>query len=96
MTAGQPLYPVLSSQTARPVRAPHIRSILERRLGEFIGGQYGKYNLSSFLFEGNTDEKPYVSLEKWSPEPGEKPTFEEAKRQKYTEAKKGDRFGPSW
>lgn len=68
----------------------------ERRLGEFIGGQYGQYNLASLLFEGRTDKKDVIELERWDP-PGEsKPTFQEARKQSYHSFKKGDSFGPSW
>jgi alpha-mannosidase len=51
--------------------------------------------LTSALFTTQTDEQPAVKLEVWSPKAGEKPSFEDAKKQKYKPAQKGDTFGPS-
>ncbi|EPQ26471.1 uncharacterized protein PFL1_06119 [Pseudozyma flocculosa PF-1] len=92
----EPSYPLLASQEPRPVRAPLLRSVIERRLGEFVGGQYGDYNLASLLFEARTDDKKYVKIERWTPPAGSKPSFDEAKKQQYKPAKKGGTFGPSW
>lgn len=61
----------------------------------FQGGHYESVNLSSALFTTRTDAQPAVKLEVWSPKAGEKPSFEQAKRQKYKPAHKGDVFGPS-
>ena len=55
-----------------------------------------KYNLSSVLFEARTDKSDAISIERWDPKTGEKPGFDEAVKQVYRPAKKGDQFGPSW
>lgn len=89
-------YPVLASDEPKPVRHLSIRSQEERRLNDFVGGQYADYNLTSVLFENRTDSHDVISLEKWSPKIGEKPPFAVAKKQKYIPAAKGDAFGPSW
>ncbi|KAK0524454.1 Glycoside hydrolase, 38 vacuolar alpha mannosidase [Tilletia horrida] len=96
--ASKPAYPLLSSETARPVRGPAIRSLQERRLKEFIGGQFADYNLASVLFKHRTDVTPAVKLARWDPPAGTKPNFKEAtaKDKEYVELKKGDKFGPSW
>lgn len=89
-------YPTHASAEPRPVRAGLIRSVHERRLEEFIGGQFGDYNLASVLFEARTDDPKYVSIQSWTPKAGTKPTFDEAKRQTYVKADKSIKFGPSW
>ncbi|KAJ1035181.1 hypothetical protein NDA18_000777 [Ustilago nuda] len=89
-------YPTHASAESRPVRSGLIRSVHERRLGEFVGGQFGDYNLASVLFEGRIHDDKHVSIQSWTPKAGTKPTFDEAKRQTYTKAKKGIKFGPSW
>ncbi|KAJ1030129.1 hypothetical protein NDA16_001042 [Ustilago loliicola] len=89
-------YPTHASAEPRPVRSGLIRSVHERRLEEFVGGQFGDYNLASVLFEARTDDDKHVSIQSWTPKAGTKPTFDEAKRQTYTKAKKGIKFGPSW
>ncbi|PWZ01460.1 putative AMS1-alpha-mannosidase [Testicularia cyperi] len=89
-------YPLLSTSDPRPVRSGLIRSIHERRLDEFIGGQYADYNITSLLFEHRTDEEKYITVQSWTPPAGTKPTFEQAKTQKYVPAHKGIKFGPSW
>lgn len=94
--AQKPAYPLLSSSAPRPVRGPSIRSQDERRLNDFVGGQFASYNLTSVLFEAKTDDVKMIELEKWSPEAGEKPPFSVAKKQKYVRCRKGDTFGPSW
>ncbi|KAI3487963.1 hypothetical protein L1887_48046 [Cichorium endivia] len=50
-------YPTHASEESRPVRSGLIRSVHERRLDEFVGGQFGDYNLASVLFEARTDEE---------------------------------------
>ncbi|PWN53731.1 putative AMS1-alpha-mannosidase, partial [Violaceomyces palustris] len=89
-------YPKLSSSSSRPVRAAPIRSIQERRINEFVGGQFSDYNLASLLFENRSDSADHVQIERWSPPPGTKPPFKEAVKQEFRPAKKGERFGPSW
>ncbi|WRT70534.1 uncharacterized protein IL334_007532 [Kwoniella shivajii] len=66
------------------------------RLDQFIGGHYADYNLSSLLFAHRSDDTKHVKLEVWSAPGRSKPSFEEAKRQNYKPAKKGEEFGPSW
>ena len=70
------------------------------RLDSFIGGgydgQYGAYNLSSKLYTHRIDDASHVQLEVWSAPGTSKPSFEEARRQTYVPAKKGDQFGPVW
>ncbi|KAE8270386.1 hypothetical protein A4X09_0g1942 [Tilletia walkeri] len=96
--SSSPAYPLLSSDTDRPVRGPAIRSLREKRLQEFIGGQFADYNLASVLFKHRTDSSPAVELSRWDPPAGSKPNFKEAtsKDNKYVSLKKGDTFGPSW
>lgn len=104
-----PPYPLLADDEERPVRGLPIRRIRERRLGEFVGGQYDKFNLTSLLFEGRTDHHAYIRLARWDPEPWlhpqpngkggdviNKPSFDEAAKQQYVGTKKGATFGPSW
>lgn len=104
-----PPYPVLSTDDSRPVRGLPIRGVRERRVGEFVGGQFADYNLSALLFEARTDDKAYIRLARWDPEPWlhpqpegrggdviNKPSFSEAVKQTYTDTKKGTTFGPSW
>jgi alpha-mannosidase len=73
----------------------HIKSITNGRFSNFLGGHYASSNLTSTLVLDRDDSPSAVKLEVWSPKAGEKPSFEEAKGQKYKPAKKGDRFGPS-
>ncbi|SPO21157.1 probable AMS1 - alpha-mannosidase [Ustilago trichophora] len=89
-------YPTHASTEPRPVRAGLIRSVHERRLEEFVGGQFGDYNLASVLFEARTDDPKYISIQSWTPKAGSKPNFDEAKRQTYVKADKSIKFGPSW
>lgn len=62
----------------------------------FQNGQYGQENLSGVLYAHRLDGDEHVKLEVWSAPGLTKPSFEEAKRQTYKPAKKGDKFGPSW
>ncbi|WWC72433.1 uncharacterized protein I206_106395 [Kwoniella pini CBS 10737] len=66
------------------------------RLDQFIGGHYADYNLSSLLFAHRLDDPNHVKIEVWSAPNRSKPSFEEAKRQNYRLAHKGEEFGPSW
>ncbi|WVQ95701.1 hypothetical protein IAU59_002800 [Kwoniella sp. CBS 9459] len=86
-----PRYP----QRTDGARYKHLGST-HGRLDQFIGGHYRDYNLSSLLFAHKLDDEKHVKLEVWSAPNRSKPTFEEAKRQNYRPAKKGDEFGPSW
>ena len=60
------------------------------------GGHYKDYNLSPLLYTHRLDDAEHVSLEVWSAPNHSKPRFEEAKRQSYRKAQKGESFGPSW
>lgn len=91
-----PQLPRLASSAHRPVRGLSIRSQDERRLPDFVGGQYAAYNLSSVLFEDRTDDASAIALYRWSPPAGEKPSFSEAVKHKFEKASKGDLMGPSW
>lgn len=89
-----------------------IKGLTQNRLGTFIGGHFAGVNLSSVLFTHRLDNAEHVKLEvyasslntnfiylhscRWSAPGLEKPTFEEAMKQKFKPAKKGDSFGPSW
>ncbi len=92
-----PPYPVLAESDARPVRGVPIRNLRERRLGEFVGGQYAEYNLTSLLFEDYIEgDENVLRLARWDP-PGEsKPSFKEAVEQHYQPCTVGTTFGPSW
>lgn len=76
-----------------------VKHLSRDRLGTFLGGHYSDVNLSSVLFNERTDSKDYVKLQVWSAPGHSKPTFEEALEQAdkdgWKEAKKGDSFGPS-
>jgi alpha-mannosidase len=72
-----------------------IKSLTKDRLGTFLGGHFSDVNLSSVLFTHKLDSKDHVKLEVWSAPGRSKPGFEEAMKQEFKEAKKGDSFGPS-
>ena len=69
--------------------------LTQSRLGTFHGGHFADVNLSSVLFTHRIDNREHVQLEVWSAPGLTKPTFEEALKQKFKPAKKGDSFGPS-
>lgn len=73
-----------------------IKSLTNDRAGQFTGGRWSSLNLSSVLYTERIDDKKYVELSVWSAPGRSKPTFEEAMRNKFKPAKKGDHFGPSW
>ncbi|KAL5496105.1 AMS1 [Sanghuangporus vaninii] len=73
-----------------------IKSLTQDRLNQFTGGHFSDVNLSSVLFTHRLDGPPYVKLQVWSAPGLTKPSFEEAMKQKFRPAKKGDSFGPSW
>ncbi|CCM00538.1 uncharacterized protein FIBRA_02572 [Fibroporia radiculosa] len=76
--------------------AKWIKHLTQGRLGTFNGGHYDSVNLGSVLFTQRLDDSQHVRLQVWSAPGLSKPTFEEAMRQKFMPAKKGDSFGPSW
>ncbi|TFK83854.1 glycoside hydrolase family 38 protein [Polyporus arcularius HHB13444] len=76
--------------------AKWIKHLTQNRLGTFEGGHFADVNLSSVLFTHRIDNKEHVKLEVWSAPGLSKPTFEEAMKQKFRPASKGESFGPSW
>jgi alpha-mannosidase len=72
-----------------------IKSLTQNRLGTFLGGHFAGVNLSSVLFTHRLDGEEHVQLQVWSAPGRDKPGFEEAMKQEFKPAKKGDRFGPS-
>jgi alpha-mannosidase len=72
-----------------------IKSLTRNRLGTFLGGHFADVNLSSVLFTHKLDSDEHVKLQVWSAPGRSKPGFEEAMKQEFKHAKKGDRFGPS-
>ncbi|KAK4688271.1 alpha-mannosidase, partial [Tremellales sp. Uapishka_1] len=69
---------------------------LRGRLDQFHGGHYASTNLSALMFAHNLDDADHVKLEVWSAPGRSKPGFDEAKKQVYRPAKKGQEFGPSF
>ncbi|KAI0713074.1 glycoside hydrolase family 38 protein [Cerioporus squamosus] len=76
--------------------AKWIKHLTQNRLGTFEGGHFADVNLSSVLFTHRIDNKEHVKLEVWSAPGLSKPSFEEAMKQKFRPASKGESFGPSW
>ncbi|EPQ55548.1 glycoside hydrolase family 38 protein [Gloeophyllum trabeum ATCC 11539] len=76
--------------------AKWIKHLTQNRLGTFTGGHFADVNLTSILFTHRLDDDNHVKLQVWSAPGLTKPTFEEAMKQKFKPAKKGDSFGPSW
>jgi hypothetical protein len=58
-------------------------------------GSYASLNLPALMFTHRTDDADHVKLEVWSAPGLTKPSFEEAMKQEFTPAKKGQQFGPS-
>lgn len=73
-----------------------IKSLTQSRLSQFNGGHFSEVNLSSVLFTHRLDDSAHIKLQVWSAPGLTKPTFEEAMKQSFKPAKKGDSFGPSW
>jgi hypothetical protein len=84
-------YPELNSGSG----AKWVKNLTQNRLSTFSGGHFSDVNLSSVLFTHRLDSSEFVKLQVWSPPGLTKPSFEEAIKQKYKPAKKGDSFGPS-
>ena len=91
-TQGRGSYPETSFDSG----AKWIKNLTKDRLSQFTGGHYGDVNLSSVLFTHRIDNAEHVSLQVWSAPGMSKPLFEEAMKQEFRPAKKGDSFGPSW
>ena len=73
-----------------------IKSLTQGRLGQFTGGHFADVNLSAVLFAEKRDDRAHVELQVWSAPGLSKPSFEEAMKQDFKPAKKGDSFGPSF
>ncbi|KAI8992732.1 glycosyl hydrolases family 38 N-terminal domain-containing protein [Trametes punicea] len=76
--------------------AKWIKHLTKDRLGTFNGGHFSDVNLSSVLYVHRIDNQENIKLEVWSAPGLSKPSFEEAMKQKFRPAKKGESFGPSW
>lgn len=76
--------------------AKWIKNLTQDRLSQFVGGHFDSVNLSSVLFYQRRDGPDHVQLQVWSAPGLSKPSFEEAMKQEFKPAKKGDSFGPSW
>ena len=72
-----------------------IKDLTKNRLGTFVGGHFSDVNLSSVMFTHRLDNEDHVRLEVWSAPGLSKPSFQEAMKQKFRSAKKGESFGPS-
>ena len=75
--------------------AKWIKRLTTDRTGNFTGGHFADVNLSSVLFTHRLDDSKYVQIERWSAPGISKPTFQEAIKQDYQPAKKGESIGPS-
>ncbi|THH30155.1 hypothetical protein EUX98_g4044 [Antrodiella citrinella] len=73
-----------------------IKHLTKNRLDTFTGGHFADVNLSSVLFIHRLADEDHVKLEVWSAPGLTKPFFDEAMKQKFKPAKKGDSFGPSF
>ncbi|KAH9914289.1 glycoside hydrolase family 38 protein [Fomitopsis serialis] len=82
-------------QTNYGTGAKWIKHLTQGRLGTFNGGHYADVNLSQVLYHHRVDDSAYIKLQVWSAPGLSKPSFEEAMKQKFKPAKKGDSFGPS-
>ena len=80
-------YPQLSSGP-HPL---HFRDITLGRLRSFLGTQYP--SLKSVLYEASDES---IAIEHWASPGRERIPFAEAIKQKFSEFKVGDTFGPSW
>jgi alpha-mannosidase len=96
--------PAMSSQKLEPRSYPElnyssgakwIKNLTKDRLNNFEGGHYSDVNISSVLFVHRMYNENNIKLQVWSAPGLTKPSFEEAMKQKFKPAKKGDSFGPS-
>jgi hypothetical protein len=75
--------------------AKWIKNLTRDRTGNFTGGHFADVNLSSVLFTHRLDDSKHVQLQRWSAPGITKPTFQEAIKQDFQPAKKGESIGPS-
>jgi hypothetical protein len=75
--------------------AKWIKRLTTDRTGNFTGGHFADVNLSSVLFTHRLDDAKNVQLQRWSAPGISKPTFQEALKQDFQPAKKGESIGPS-
>ncbi|KAI0293181.1 glycosyl hydrolases family 38 N-terminal domain-containing protein [Multifurca ochricompacta] len=75
--------------------AKWIKGLIKDRTGNFSGGHFSDVNLSSALFTHRLDDSKHIELQRWSAPNLTKPTFEEALKQDFQPAKKGESIGPS-
>jgi hypothetical protein len=75
--------------------AKWIKSLTRDRTANFSGGHFSDVNLSSVLFTHRLDDSKHVQLQRWSAQGISKPTFQEAVKQDFQPAKKGESIGPS-
>jgi len=73
-----------------------VKSLTQGRLNSMTGGHFADVNLTSVLFLERLDDTTHVTLRVWSAPGRTKPSFQEAMKQNFKPAKKGDQFGPSW
>ncbi|KAJ7113374.1 glycoside hydrolase family 38 protein [Mycena epipterygia] len=90
-TQAAPAYPELNLSSG----AKWIKNLTQDRLGQFNGGHFGAVNLGAVLYTRKEDGREFVDLKVWSAPGLTKPTFAEAMKQEFKDAKKGDQFGPS-
>jgi hypothetical protein len=75
--------------------AKWIKNLTRERTGNFSGGHFQDVNLSSVLFTHRLDDSKHVQLQRWSAPGITKPSFQEALKQDFQPAKKGESIGPS-
>ncbi|KAF8671950.1 Alpha mannosidase, middle domain [Rhizoctonia solani] len=73
-----------------------IKNLTKDRVKKFTDGSFASLNLPALMFTHRIDDADHVKLEVWSAPGRTKPTFEEAMKQDFKPAKKGQEFGPSW
>src|SRR5258708_7604571 len=72
-----------------------IKNLTKDRTGNFTGGHFADVNLSSVLFTHRLDDQAHVELQRWSAPGLTKPSFQEALKQDFQPAKKGESIRPS-
>ncbi|KAG8691622.1 Glycoside hydrolase, 38 vacuolar alpha mannosidase [Ceratobasidium sp. 423] len=73
-----------------------IKNLTQDRVKKFTDGSYASLNLPALMFTHRIDDAEHVKLEVWSAPGRTKPSFEEAMKQDFKPAKKGQQFGPSF